>query len=376
MKKSYIKILGLEAFMIFAIIINVLIFKKFQTTNTINSIMWSLTNIILFILIGLEKDKSLYKIDTMQIVFVYSFIYFLFTYCIGIFTGFNRTPYSLTFVNIIKNITPIILLIILQEIFRNNIAKKCIDNKMILYSMILILICLDLMTSIGYYSLETGLDVFEVIGILILPSIINNIILTFITLKSGYYPTILFRIFNECLIFMVPIVPDLNVYLESVLKIVFPTILFLKFNTLYAKGKFTKIKRKNITKVTINVSIAVVCATIIILVSGVFKYYAMAIGSNSMYPKIKKGDAVIIERTNSNIEYKKNMIIAYKHDKKVIVHRIYTITFENNKYTIVTKGDNNDSKDNWQVDTNEIIGIVKGKVPFVGWPSVILSETF
>jgi signal peptidase I len=374
MKKSYIKILGLEFLMIAAIIINVALVKNFQITNFLSVAMWLLTNFILYVLVGLEKDKSLYKTDTTQIIFVYTFLYFTFIYFIGLFVGFNHTPYSLVPMNILKNLVPLIIIIILQEIFRYNIVRKC-ENKTIIAIMIAIFILLDIMFNIGHYSWNTALDVFEVIGTLILPSIVNNIVLTFIAKKSGYYPTVVFRLLYEGLIYVVPIYPDLNIYLSSVFKIIFPTILFLKFNIMYAKNTFIK-SRQDTNELGINAIFGVLAAVIIILVSGAFQYYAIAIGSNSMYPKIKKGDSVIIYKSKDESKLKKGVIIAYRHNKVVIIHRIYKIETINNKIIITTKGDNNLNEDNWDVLPSDVIGIVKLKIPIIGWPSVWLSENF
>lgn len=374
MKKGYTKILILEIAIILGIIINILFLKKFQITNIANIIMSALAIIFLHILVGLEKDKSLNKIDTLQIIFVYTFIYILLTYFIGIFVGFNRNPYNLEILNIIKNITPLIFLIILQEIFRFNLIKKCDNNKLVLGVMIFIFITFDIMLNIKFYPHNTPIEIFELIGLLILPSIANNIMLTFVSKKAGIYPAILFRIILEGLIFVVPITPDLNIYLQSVLKLILPTVIFIKFNTIYATNKFTKVRRTKLNRILINATVSAMVIVTVILVSGAFKYYAMAIGSNSMKNKISYGDAVVIEKKSEDAILKEGMIIAYQHDRKVIVHRIVKIDNSNNKYLITTKGDNNDEEDNWTVSLNDVIGIVKFKIPYIGLPSIWLNE--
>ena len=96
-----------------------------------------------------------------------------------------------------------------------------------------------------------------------------------------------------------------------------------------------------------------------------------------MEPNIKKGDAVVlekIEKVDREKEVKKGVIIAYRHGKKVIVHRINKIEEKNGEKQITTKGDNNEVVDNWIVEESDILGIVRAKIPVIGWPSVWLSE--
>ena len=62
----------------------------------------------------------------------------------------------------------------------------------------------------------------------------------------------------------------------------------------------------------------------------------------------------------------------YKDDKVLVTHRIISETA--NGY--ITKGDANESVDNWIVTQSDIIGVVKKKIKFIAWPSVWLSETF
>ena len=116
---------------------------------------------------------------------------------------------------------------------------------------------------------------------------------------------------------------------------------------------------------------------IIFLVSGMFKFSMSAIASNSMYPELKRGDAVIIEEvTDKNRDtLKKDMIVAYEEDGSIITHRIVSIEMVDGVEYVITKGDNYDIKKKTKKTKDDIIGIVRFKIPFLGYPSVEISET-
>jgi len=72
----------------------------------------------------------------------------------------------------------------------------------------------------------------------------------------------------------------------------------------------------------------------------------------------------------------KDMIIVFKRDDKKIVHRVIRKSIANNKYRYYTKGDANKVTDSGYVTDKEIIGIVKFKIPCIGYPSLWIREVF
>ena len=71
-----------------------------------------------------------------------------------------------------------------------------------------------------------------------------------------------------------------------------------------------------------DIPVAVLLVVMIVLISGLFPHYMIGIGSDSMTPRINKGDAVILRKLEKDTVLKKKDIIAYSKDGKVVVHRI------------------------------------------------------
>ncbi len=75
--------------------------------------------------------------------------------------------------------------------------------------------------------------------------------------------------------------------------------------------------------------------------------------SDSMNPVFKKNDIIIIQEQN---EYKVGDIVAYiADDGNIVTHRI----IEKNENGFYTKGDNNNTKDEVLIHSNNIIGKFK-----------------
>ena len=106
----------LQFILIIILILNTFLFK---ITNLYEIAGIILIFLVLFIYaIGFKKDNFRYKKDIFLNILIILLIYYFTTYFLGIFFGFVKTSYSLSIINIIKNIFPVILLIILSELLR------------------------------------------------------------------------------------------------------------------------------------------------------------------------------------------------------------------------------------------------------------------
>ena len=149
----------------------------------------------------------------------------------------------------------------------------------------------------------------------------------------------------------IPIVPNLNFFLVSIIEVVVPFVIYLIIDDIHikeTKKTYRELKSKKILKYA---PIAIIVLVFVLNLFDVFKYKITAIMSNSMNPLYYAGDSVVIKKIN--IEEKKKLkkgdIIAfYDEDGNVIIHRIEEVIDADDKY-YVTKGDNNK-----YVDTNPV----------------------
>ena len=176
--------------------------------------------------------------------------------------------------------------------------------------------------------------------------------------------------------YLIPIVPNANEYITSVVEFIIPILYCYKVYTFFKKEHDEEVERTYKKKhITALLSSLIIVGILVYLTSGYFHYWAIAIASGSMSPKINKGDVVIIEKIEDNFDnLKKGNIIAFKYENIVVVHRIIKIVNEDDEYYFYTKGDANVKEDNFAITEDMIIGIVNHKIPFIGKPTVWLNE--
>ena len=373
MKKSYKKIL------IFQIVIFFMFFLNSFVSNILgdyNLVIFLILNLILFkFMLGFERDRHVYTKDIIFDVIIMLLVYFIFIYLLGLFIDYAKTGNYLNWYGIKTFILPLTLTIILKEIFRYMMLKKCEGNKLLYVTTIILFIFLDLTQTIYYEKFDSSYSIFMFAALSLVPAISKNIVFSYITRKVGFKPIILYSLIVELYVYLMPIIPDLNEYLTAIVRLILPIVFGFRVYHFFLKEKDEYMERDykkgGIASLIVP---AVLTIVIVYFTSGYFKYHAMAIASGSMSPTINKGDVVIVEKIDNDYDkLEEGMTIAFEHSGVVVVHRIVDVVKEAGDYYFYTKGDANGMKDNYPVYTDMIVGRVTFWIPFVGLPTVWLN---
>ena len=348
-------------------------FKSSIYLNYIEMLIWFILMVIILISNGFPKDNSYLKKIGIKYAIIYCFLYALIAYGLGIFTGFSRSIYSHTIKSLCNNIFPVLIMVISREIIRYIICKKSNDKVKPLVFITITYILYDLILSLYYYNLNSSEQIFLFICLELFGISAKNALYTYLTYNISLVPTLLIALAMEIVWYIVPIMPSLGNYISSVLGILMPYYLYLKTNKILKYNEKQDIV-KNKNRILIFPLLGMI-AIIFFLVSGIGKYHMIAIASNSMNPIYYKGDAVIYEKMTAS-DIKKDDILVFESDGKIITHRVVSIIKVGNRYYFRTKGDNNDNVDSQLVDDTFVYGKVRYIVKYIGIPTVKLQEIF
>ncbi len=376
MKKGFNKILILEIILLIFLLFNSFVFK-IANMYVISGIMLPFL-ILMIVLNGFEKDNYRYKKDVLLNIIIFLLMYYFITYFLGLFSGFVKSSYSLSFINIIKNTFPVIALILISELMRYVLFNKTKRNLPCLIIGCLLFVMVDVNTMVHIYDVKTALGITKMICLVVFPSITKNIFLTYLTMKVGYKNGIIYRLITELSTYLLPIFPDFGEYINVLLKTVLPIAIMARLNNMFNYYSVRKIKdsRYNNRKLVLYSFITFALLTIVLLTSGLFTYQALTIGSGSMSPAIEKGDVIVLKsmKNEEARKIKKGDVLVYNHDNKIIVHRVMKKSNNGETISFKTKGDYNNAKDSWTVKQEDVIGIVKFRIRWIGMPTVALNE--
>ncbi len=376
MKISHVKLYVILILIISLSLTNVFLLNL-NILNTINLILF-LAIVLVRILLGYEKVRTRYLKDSIITILLYTLSYYIIIYLAGLFIGYLSSGYNNTLEGIFKNIIPYMIYIFLVEILRYSINKKSSESALLIMFSTITFILIDSIIYGRLGSISSSSDIIEFLSIGLFPAISRNILLTYTVTKIGFIPNIIYRYIMELTVFILPISPDFGEYLYAIIMLVYPLGLLGIFSITFNKNKKNKIssRENKLANRIIVTTIVIVMLVTVSLTSGMFKYYALSIGSGSMESEIEVGDVVIVKKLSEKeiLKLEVGEILVFKQKNIVVVHRIVEIDNTNNELRIITKGDNNEENDNWIVTNEDIIGTTSFKIKYIGLPTIWLNE--
>ena len=368
----------------FLILAYTLVYKFFIFSNFMkySSLITASFLVVVFglsiILLGLRKDKIGYMSQNLlRVVVLYLGLAFLIMYGLGFIIGFLRNAYSRSFVSLLDNLFAPVMVILLVEGIRYVVIWANRDKKVFIALFTLLLAFFEIMITARNVDYSNLTSVFSLFATIILPVIIKNSVMSYLCYHSGYRVPLVYRLVMDTYFIIVPILPNIGEYLNSMILIALPLLIYIHCFTLVDE-RTHKVEHvfETYQFSIFDIPTTIIIVTLACLISGFFPHYMIGIGSSSMSPSVNRGDAVVIKKVNKNTKLKVGDIIAYKEDKITIVHRIHELRTFNGKEAYLTKGDANNGTDNYLVTRSHVKGVVKLRVPFIAYPTIWLSEMF
>lgn len=373
MKRGYKKLLLFEFFVLILVLLNSFLFKFL---NQFTIILFFLGLLFLFkFIFGFEKDKHRYTKNIIIEIFIILLMFFIIFYLFGLIVGFVKTNSYLNFYGLSNIIIPMFVTIILKEVLRYEILMKASDNKLLIILSCILFIIFDLFNVFSLNDFSSKYNIFLFLSLNLIPAISNNVVCTYLSIKTGYKPLIFYQVIIQLYSYILPIIPDVSEYIFSLIGLLLPIIIGRRIYNIFKVENDEDIVRNYKKKDYLILGFSsFIVIFLVYFCSGYFKYHVIAIASGSMHPYLNKGDLAVIEKINKDSKLKKGTIIAYKYNGVTIIHRINRVVKINNEDIFYTKGDSNNEEDKYKVKKSMISGIVKVNIDYVGWPIVWLNE--
>lgn len=353
------------------LLVSLLIFRN----QIIHGLFWIILASVLIITSGIPKDNNYSKSSVIRITIISLMMYLLITYMSGLILGFGKSHYNFKFISIIKNISIPLIIVICKELTRFIFAKKCTYNVKPYIVLTIVYIILDILIEYLTHSFSGTEAIFLFMCSKVVPTIALQSLCSYITYKVSFVPALLIETAFGPVNYLLPIFPNMGNYLVAMVKLLYPFITFLYVRKILSIN--SKDKEERVSNISIGTIVTfVILFAIISLVSGLFKYQVVAIGSGSMEPVIYRGDAILLTKRNDYNNMEVGEVLAFKNNGVLITHRIIGIEKRKNNYIFKTKGDNNNDIDTFDVHEEDIVGTVNFKISYLGYPTIWVNEQF
>lgn len=372
--KHSLKLILTEVGIIIASLFAVFVFKI--NYNLYLGLLIVLT-VALHFLFKTESRKERFHNEVILIIIISVMFYYAITFLAGFFWGVYYSTYSKSFLGILRNVVTGTIIIFAIEYIRELFIKNHAYHKAIVYLTPILCALLEIPSIINFQLYTSKVDLFNIALTLLLPCLVKNIALTYLTYKTNKWTSILYQMLLTIPNYFLPLFPNLGDFFYIIINTLFPVIVIVLVANVTVID-FVKVDNsRNLASKNILSKIMMACMiffilTVLYLTSNMFRFTALAIGSPSMSKAINKGDIIVIDKKDKNI--KVGDVIAFQEQGRVIVHRVISINENEKSQMYQTKGDANATKDNWKVSDRAVVGKVKLRVRWLGWPTIKLSE--
>ena len=366
--RKYVIEIALVIFLLLSIIYNKVINKKMI------AIVLLVFMVISDKVIKNTKTKYTNNKEMIAILSILGVSYVAILYLIGFLTSFYAATIKISVWSVVNYIIPYIVIIVSTELIRKTILLKESKNtdKVIIT---IITTMIDLTLNVNIQSVTTIKEYFTIITFTIIASIASNMLYNYIIIKyRNAGANIAYKLITTMYMFVFPILPNIYAFLETVLRIIIPYIIYIILEAMYSKKtEVITVKERKKEKIISVISITIIII-IVMLVSGQFKIGTLVIGSGSMTGTINKGDIIIYEKYGKIEEIKTGDIIVFKNENIKIVHRIIDQRLLGEETRYYTKGDANQKEDEGYRLDKDIIGQVKFRIPSIGYLTLWIND--
>lgn len=364
------KVLYISVSLLFA----ALLIPLFLTVSSGRIIAAALLLLALVILPLLNKKRaipSIYGRDVLLIVSVISVLYLVLIYVIGAYLGFVKSPVGLKLTNLFSYLLPITLIIVSSELVRAVVLAYDSPLPSVLCYLALVLGEVYIHSTLkGIYSFNSFMDF---VGIYLFPAIISGFTYQYLSRRYGPMPNIVYRLVTTLYFYIIPWIPNLPDSINAIISLLTPLFAYAFVDMLFERKVRRALKKEGPVGYILAGGAVAVMVAFVMLISCQFRFGALVIATESMTGEINKGDAIIYD-TSEDVTVTEGQVIVFNQKGNKVVHRVDGIEVINNETRYYTKGDANEDRDPGYITSGSIEGVVKLKLPGVGYPTLWLRD--
>ena len=336
----------------------------------VSALIFSAVAVAVVVIIKKRSVLSIRRWQVLGLVAISALLYLAIYYITGLKFGFVTFSSRYNLWSVLKNIIPIAIMIIAIEIIR----AVLLAQKNTFVNVITYLGCAiaDLLI-LGGANADGFNGFMNIAGMIFVPALASGILFNYISVNHGMYPNIAYRFITVVLQAFVPVEPAIPDALKAFMRFGVPLLIYIFIRALYETRKNFITRKKRIAGSVFSVIGVVVMISIVMLISCQFSFGLILIGSGSMTGELDKGDAAIFEKYDDQSIDVGQVIVFNKNNTKVI-HRVVEVATINGQTRYYTKGDSNPDVDTGYIVDSDIVGVVRLRIRYIGYPSLWLRE--
>ena len=371
------KIDKIKVYLVECILLAVLSFALFVPniiTRTTLAVILMISAIGIWFFLKKRNTPSIHSNKVTILLTFFAVIYLIGFYLMGLYFEYYKSIYLWGWNTISKFVIPTAIIIISSEVIRNVLLAQNVKfNKTITF---IIMVLVDLIIYADLYSMTTVQKFAEVIGFTFFASVACNLLYNYISCRYGMKGNIIYRLITVLYAYIIPYIPNVFIFFRSILRMIYPYVIYQVLEYTFGKNNKTEAVEDKKKGIVSKIILGIITVLLAMLISCQFKYGILVIGSGSMTGEINKGDAVIFEAYNEDMPLVEGQVIVFEKYQVKTVHRIIDVKVVNGEVRYTTKGDANQQADEGYITKEDISGVCKFRIGYIGYPTIWLNDIF
>ena len=323
------------------------------------------------------KKRSILSFNKRQVLLLLSVIaavYLMLYYLTGLYFGYAAIHRALSFDSLWQFILPLSLIIVCSEIIRSVLLAQ--NSRLISVLVYLIGVLSELLMAGGVQEIDSIYQLMDFLGMVLFPALTANLLYQYISKRYGFWPNIVYRLILTLYVYLIPFAPNAPAVLPAFALLLLPLIAYAFIDMLFEKKRRMARHKKSKWRFVPIGAVLILMVAFVMLISCRFRFGAIVIATESMTGEINRGDVVIYETAEHHVIEENDVIVFSKDANTRVIHRVIEVEVLNGQRRYITKGDANDAPDLGYVTEDQIIGEVRLKALYIGYPSLWLREIF
>lgn len=324
-----------------------------------------------------KHDRVRHKAQTFHVVLAIMAFWLILYFLSGLVTSYVRNPLVSSVFSIVQNMWAYGLVAVAYEYIRYSIAVT-VGRRNLWFGVVIVLVfTFAQLTLTQFFSPSiTGVRIVELVVSHVIPVLASNIVLTYLVFVAGLGSAIVYRLALVVGAILLPIIPRYDWYLEGIAGLLLAAAVFVAVDYTRRDLRRSRRPRHHSPSIYYQALSITLLGVFAVFMAGIFTYKPVAIMSNSMQPVYSRGDIVIVQKLGETMDIHVGDIVQYTKRNRIITHRVVDIYVGNETtgQAYITKGDSNRSNDAEMVQRAEVNGIVHGRIPVIGYPTIWLNE--
>jgi len=330
----------------------------------------------LYALLGRNEKKGKEAANAPAIMGIACLVYAALLLLSGVLFGFGQNPMVSGAVVFLKNLWTFLPFVFLSEAIRVQMAKNTPARMKTAMTAAITLVYtfIQIETLHGFVNYNADNWV-ELIITSIFPLLALNFVLTHVAFSGSYKACFILRGVFALLPVLSPILPDITKFLWAIIIYIVMLAAFVIYERSTRSAPAARRPRRRYGWTAYSLP-AVLIAVSLFFGSGLAPWNPVAIASESMTGEFDKGSLVLVEKVpKDKVETTVQVgeVIQFNSGAISVVHRVIDIAHTPfGEQVYITKGDYNPYPDNLPVKPDQVVGIARAHIPYIGYPAILM----